>query len=39
MIWLLTGAKLRNLFINHQKAVNIVMAIALVICAISVVIK
>lgn len=39
MIWLLTGAKLRNLFINHQKAVNIVMAIALVICAISVVVK
>ena len=37
MIWLLTGAKLRNLFTNHQKAVNIVMALALIVCAISVV--
>jgi len=37
LLWLFAGASLQKLFVNHRRAVDIVMAIALVLCAISLV--
>jgi len=37
LVWLFAGAALQNLFSNHRKAVNVVMAIALAVCAVSLV--
>lgn len=36
MVWLLAGATLRRFFINHQKIVNVVMFVALLLCAINI---
>lgn len=36
LIWLYTGATMQQFFRNHRKAVNIVMAIALIGCAVSI---
>lgn len=35
LVWLFAGAKLKNLFAKHQKAVDIVMAVSLALCAVS----
>lgn len=37
LVWLFAGAALKNLFANHRKAVNVVMAISLAACAVSLV--
>ena len=37
LLWLFAGASLQKLFVNHRRAVDIVMAIALALCAISLV--
>lgn len=37
LVWLFAGAGLQKVFVNHRKAVNIVMAIALAACAVSLV--
>lgn len=37
LLWLFAGASLQKLFENHRRTVDIVMAIALVLCAISLV--
>ena len=37
LVWLFTGAGMQRFFMKYQKPVNIVMAISLVICAISIV--
>ncbi len=37
LAWLLAGAKLKTLFSKHQKTVDIVMAVALALCALSLV--
>lgn len=39
LVWLFAGVKLRELFINHRKPVNIIMAIMLIICAMSILIS
>lgn len=38
LVWLFTGAALQRFFVNHTKAVNIGMAVSLLLCAISLVI-
>lgn len=38
LVWLFTGAALQRFFINHTKAVNIGMAVSLLLCAVSLVI-
>lgn len=38
LVWLFTGAALQKFFVNHTKAVNIVMAVSLLLCAVSLVI-
>lgn len=35
LVWLFAGAMLQKLFLNHQRAVDLVMAAALVLCAVS----
>ena len=35
LIWLFTGAALQRFFVKYQKIVNIVMALALLLCAVS----
>jgi cysteine/O-acetylserine efflux protein len=37
LVWLFTGAGMQRFFMKYQKPVNIVMALSLVICAISIV--
>lgn len=37
LLWLYAGASLQKLFANHRRAVDIVMAIALALCAVSLV--
>ncbi len=37
LLWLFAGASLQKLFANHRRAVDIVMAVALALCAISLV--
>lgn len=37
LVWLFAGASLQKLFANHRRAVDIVMAIALALCAVSLV--
>ena len=37
LVWLFAGASLQKLFANHRKAVDIVMALSLVLCAVSLV--
>ncbi len=37
LLWLFAGASLQKLFENHRRTVDIVMAIALVLCAVSLV--
>lgn len=37
LVWLLAGSKLQNLFKEHKKVINIIMAISLIICAITMV--
>ena len=37
LIWLFAGAKLKDLFARHQKTVDVVMALALALCAVSLV--
>lgn len=37
LVWIFTGAKLKTLFADHQKTVDIVMAIALALCAVNLV--
>jgi cysteine/O-acetylserine efflux protein len=37
LLWLFAGASLQKLFSNHRKIVDIVMAIALALCALSLV--
>lgn len=37
LVWLFAGASLQKLFANHRKAVDIVMATALALCAVSLV--
>ena len=39
LVWLFAGASLQRFFRNYQKPVNIVMALSLVICAVSIVIS
>lgn len=38
LVWLFAGVKLQNLFANHRRVVNIVMAASLIICAVTMVI-
>lgn len=38
LVWLYAGAQLKNLFAKHQKTVDIVMAVSLALCAVSLVI-
>ena len=35
LVWLFAGAKLKTLFTRHQKTADIVMAVALALCAVS----
>ena len=35
LVWLFAGAKLKTLFARHQKTADIVMAVALALCAVS----
>ena len=37
LVWLFTGAGMQRFYMKYQKPVNIVMALSLVICAISIV--
>jgi len=37
LVWLFAGASLQKLFANHRKAVDIVLALSLVVCAVSLV--
>ena len=37
LVWLFTGASLQKLFVNHRKTVDIVMALSLALCAVSLV--
>lgn len=37
LIWLFAGAKLQTLFSKHQKTVDVIMAVALALCAVSLV--
>lgn len=37
LVWLFAGASLQKLFVNHRKTVDIVMAISLALCAVSLV--
>lgn len=37
LVWLFAGASLQKLFANHRKAVDIVMAVSLTLCAVSLV--
>jgi cysteine/O-acetylserine efflux protein len=37
LLWLFAGAGLQKLFTNHRKAVDIVMAVSLALCAVSLV--
>ena len=37
LVWLFAGASMQKLFVNHRKAVDIVMAISLAVCAVSLV--
>ena len=37
LVWLFAGASLQKLFANHRKAVDIVMALSLALCAVSLV--
>lgn len=37
LVWLFAGASLQRLFVNHRKAVDIVMAVSLTLCAASLV--
>lgn len=37
LVWLFAGASLQKLFANHRKGVNVVMAISLTVCAVSLV--
>lgn len=37
LVWLFAGASLQKLFANHRKAVDIVMAVSLMLCAVSLV--
>lgn len=37
LVWLFAGSKLQNLFKEHKKIINIIMAISLIICAITMV--
>lgn len=37
LVWLFAGASLQKLFVNHRKSVDIVMAVSLVLCAVSLV--
>lgn len=39
LLWLFAGLSLQKLFINHQKLVNVVMAISLALCAVSLVVS
>ena len=39
LVWLFAGAKLKDLFSKHQRTVDIVMALALAICALSLVLS
>ena len=39
LAWLFAGASLQKLFANHRKAVDIVMAVSLFVCAVSLVVK
>ena len=37
LVWLVAGAALQKVFINHRKTVNVVMALSLAVCAVSLV--
>ena len=37
LVWLFAGAALQRVFANHRKAVNVVMALSLAVCAVSLV--
>ena len=37
LVWLFAGASLQKLFVNHRRTVDIVMAVALALCAVSLV--
>ena len=37
LLWLFAGDSLRSLFVNHRKPVNVIMALSLIVCAISIV--
>lgn len=37
LVWLFAGASLQKLFVNHRKAVDTVMAVSLMVCAVSLV--
>ena len=37
LVWLLAGVRLKALFARYQKAIDILMAIALALCAINLV--
>ena len=37
LVWLFAGASLQKLFVNHRRTVDIVMAISLALCAVSLV--
>lgn len=37
LVWLFTGASLQKLFVDHRKTVDIVMAVSLALCAVSLV--
>ena len=39
LLWLFAGLSLQKLFENHQKPVNVVMALSLVLCAVSLVLS
>lgn len=39
LIWIFAGAALQRFFVNHQKAVNVVMALSLLYCAAKLAIK
>ena len=39
LVWLFAGASLQKLFANHRRAVDIVMAAALAVCAVSLVVS
>ena len=39
LLWLFAGLSLQKLFVNHQKLVNVVMALSLALCAVSLVLS